>query len=355
MLIYVGLKALARVDLVVLAELPFTTYHLASGLLVGWLLRKRLHWPTLLIATTLLVDAGLVLVILSFRSAYFLHVFAHTLLGCVAFGLLSGLAARLVFKRLNWLEKLFEGLYLAGCEECGLRDYVLAGVLGWLVHVVLDVLTHASMHPLAPFANGNPLLVQDRVVAELAYNAILVAGLAVYLKHFYASSFRVSGSLIARFQVGALMALAGLILFPLGLRIEGYRNDFAWALSQVLVLLGLLTSLEALRKLGLIGLARSALVAALATAAVALYFVFDFNAILASWATAMASLVLLRKPLAHVKLKVFSNTSVRLVDALITGWALAIVLVGVPVVLLALLMLVLNANQLRPAPSPPMA
>ncbi|MDK6029513.1 hypothetical protein QPL79_09070 [Ignisphaera sp. 4213-co] len=318
--------------------MPFTVYHLASGLLIGLFFRRWLHWPTLLVVTTIFVDAGI-----AFAS---IHVFAHSFLGCVALGVLSGFVMRFMFKWFGWLEKFFNSFYLVSGN--GLRSYVLAGVLGWFIHVVLDAPTHENMYPLMPFSRDNPFLIQNFAVAELIYNTILVGGLVAYLKHFYTSSSRASGYLVAKFQIGVITAFAGLVLSPLGLRIEGRGNDFALALSQALILLGLITSLEALRKMRLIGLARYLFATFLAALATTTYLILNFHALTVSWALAATTLLILRKPLAPIKLELASK-SISVIDVLVIGWFLAIALVGIPIVFLAILMLVANASKLKPS------
>jgi membrane-bound metal-dependent hydrolase YbcI (DUF457 family) len=132
--------------------MPFTPFHLGPALAAGLPLRRWLHVPTFIVGNVILDVEPLA--VLVFGLDYPLHGYLHTLLLATAAGLLLG---AVMFS----LEKPFQPLYrkiqLETSRPLKLKSFLLAGVLGTALHVLLDALLYSEMKPLFPFA-ANPLL-----------------------------------------------------------------------------------------------------------------------------------------------------------------------------------------------------
>jgi hypothetical protein len=328
--------------------MPFTTYHLASGFLFGYFLRRHLHWPTLIIVTTILVDIEPVLVMTEIIRDYSVHGLTHTVLASLILGCVSGLLMYFVNNR---FKKFFRQLYLVNDKKYQLRGYVLAGISGWFLHIAMDTPIYPDIRPFEPFNKDNPFLIYQWNIGteyiKVIYDIVLLAGFTIYLVYFYTSSSNVNESFIARFQLGTLMLLEGMIVFPLGLKIEGSQDFFALILSQLFMLSGAFISVNVLRELKLLSKARYLSILILMTIAMIAYNILGSFSILIPWIAVTIALILLRKPLLHIKLKIFLHGSLSIIDIVIVGWTLSIVLIGIPVFMLAILALTLNAQSIK--------
>lgn len=194
--------------------MPFTTYHLASGLLVGFFLRKRIDWLTLIVTTTLLVDVEPILVFMGLLRDYPVHGYLHTYLASISMGVISGFAlylARGLLSPLNRIFHLSERTY-------GLISYISGGVLGWFLHVLMDTPLYIDIKPLYPLT-VNPLYSPLNVrVLEILYDIILICGFMTYAIHFYKSIRCESASSLLR--AGSLLILGGFIINLHGFNIE---------------------------------------------------------------------------------------------------------------------------------------
>ena len=163
--------------------MPFTTYHVAMGLLVGFFLRKRADWLTLLVTTAVLVDIEPVLVYYGFLSEQSVHGYLHTFIASVPMGVISGLLLYTVRRLTRPIARI---TYLNGEERC-LKKYITAGLLGWSLHVLMDAPTYPDIKPFYPLI-VNPLYNSLSPIAlEVIYNTILVLGFMIYTVHFYKS------------------------------------------------------------------------------------------------------------------------------------------------------------------------
>jgi hypothetical protein len=159
--------------------MPLTTYHLAAGLLAGFLLRKRLYWPTLIISTVV-VDVEPLLVLLGVLRGYPLHGYLHTFLASAVFGAAVGYAT---YALRSLVHPLFRRLGLAE-EEPTATDSVLGGVVGWALHVAMDSPIYSDIRPLLPL-QSNPLYVGYAATLGFLWDTVLVCGLLTYLIHLY--------------------------------------------------------------------------------------------------------------------------------------------------------------------------
>jgi hypothetical protein len=132
--------------------MPFTPLHLGPALAIGLPLRRYLHAPTFIVANVILdVEPFLVLVL---GLNYPLHGYLHTVLLALAVGLLLG---AVMFRLEAPLQPLYQKIQLEASRPLKLQSFLLAGVLGTLLHVVLDAFLYAEMEPFFPWA-ANPLL-----------------------------------------------------------------------------------------------------------------------------------------------------------------------------------------------------
>lgn len=160
--------------------MPFTLLHLGPALILGYLLRHRIHWPTLILASVI-IDLEPLVVILFGLYSYPVHGYLHTFGSSILFGSLVGVAMWLFRK---YFSNLFSLLVLT-TKSCSLSNYVVAGFSGWFLHVLLDSPLYSDMRPFYPL-NTNPLYCPNMggVVVKSCLCLTLV-GTAIYILHFY--------------------------------------------------------------------------------------------------------------------------------------------------------------------------
>jgi hypothetical protein len=130
--------------------MPFTPFHLGVGLGLGLPLRKHLHAPTFILANVI-VDVEPLLVFL-FGLRYPLHGYLHTFFLALPMGLAFGLVMHLLERLLNPLYKM---LLLEADGNSGFRPFIIAGVSGTGLHILLDAPLYDDIKPLYPIA-ANP-------------------------------------------------------------------------------------------------------------------------------------------------------------------------------------------------------
>ncbi|WP_148682946.1 hypothetical protein [Pyrobaculum ferrireducens] len=204
--------------------MPFTTYHLASSLLVGVLLRGRVNWLSFLIVSTFLVDVEpLAKMVLDLPGP--LHGLAHTFAAAAVLGPATGLA---LYAARGFLRPLSNAFLLEGAESLG--AYALGGAAGWALHVFMDMPLYPEMKPFYPL-EGNPLLLAsvDPLDSWLGvawvYDLVLASGFFAYAAYLY---FSYGGG-------GSGRAAAGLALMA-----SFFASVFATAVGQSVLLLGAL-------------------------------------------------------------------------------------------------------------------
>jgi len=134
--------------------MPFTPFHLGPALGFGLPLRKYIHAPTFMLANVI-VDVEPFLVFF-FGLRYPLHGYLHTFFLAFFVGLLTGYTMFLVERFLHPLYRLF---FLEPNDGLKLRSFMLAGVLGTELHVLLDSPLYGDIRPFYPLTT-NPLLNQ---------------------------------------------------------------------------------------------------------------------------------------------------------------------------------------------------
>jgi len=246
---------------------PFTTYHLASGLLVGLFLKKRVNWLALLITTTILVDVEPILVVAGVWRQWGPHGVLHTFIASIPMGLASG---ALLYITKGALRSLRVKLYLESDDD--LKSYLVAGVIGWLMHVLLDAPLYYDIRPLYPL-EVNPLLSSLSIESLcVMYDALLVGGFVAYSIHFYKQC---SGEgVCSLLRAGALVILLGLMTslhgFDFGLRVLKW-----WLLpvSYAMTLAGVYFTLRCLLWINAISGHRATIAGASSTLAITLLYV----------------------------------------------------------------------------------
>jgi len=130
--------------------MPFTPFHLGVGLGLGLPLRKHLHAPTFILANVI-VDVEPLLVFL-FGLRYPLHGYLHTFLLALPMGLALGCVMHLLER---FLHPLYKMLLLEADDNLSLRTFIIAGVSGTGLHILLDAPLYDDIKPLYPIA-ANP-------------------------------------------------------------------------------------------------------------------------------------------------------------------------------------------------------
>jgi hypothetical protein len=135
--------------------MPFTPFHFGPGLALGLPLRKYIHAPTFILANVM-VDVEPFLVLL-FGLRYPLHGYLHTFLLAFLMGLVFGCVMFL-------LERIFQPVYklflLESTDNLNIKSFIVAGVSGAMLHVLLDSPLYTDIQPFFPLAT-NPLFNPD--------------------------------------------------------------------------------------------------------------------------------------------------------------------------------------------------
>jgi membrane-bound metal-dependent hydrolase YbcI (DUF457 family) len=129
--------------------MPFTLFHFGVGLGLGLPVRRRLHAPTFILANVI-VDVEPLLVF-SLELRHPLHGYLHTFLLALPMGLAFGYIMHFLERFLNSLYKMF---LLEVDDDLSLRSFVIAGVSGTELHVLLDAPLYDDMKPLYPIATN---------------------------------------------------------------------------------------------------------------------------------------------------------------------------------------------------------
>jgi hypothetical protein len=327
---------------------PFTTYHLASGLLVGLFLKKWVNWLALLITTTILVDVEPILVVAGVWRQWGPHGVLHTFIASVPMGLASG---ALLYITRGALRSLRVKLYLE--SDDGLKSYLVAGVIGWLMHVLLDAPLYYDIRPLYPL-EVNPLLGSLSIESLwVVYDALLVGGFVAYSFHFYKQC---SGEgVCSLLRAGALVILLGLVTslhgFDIGL---GVLKWWLLPVSYAMTLAGVYFTLRCLLWINAISERRATIAGASSTLAITLLYVAHQGVLTMSLISLLLLItaLALRGGLNHFRLR---WVKVGLGDALLLSVVTLPVLVG-GALLIALLVMVVTGfytynDQLAKKPS----
>ncbi|MEM3974085.1 MAG: hydrolase [Ignisphaera sp.] len=163
--------------------MPFTPYHLGFALLVGYFFRRKIHWPTFILASVV-VDLEPFLVFIDVLERYPLHGYMHSfLLGSLS-GLLLGYA---MYTTRKMHAEFFKRLALVE-NEIGLAGYLVGGVVGWDLHILVDSPLYTDIKPFYP-VQANPLYNAWGYPKELLF-LLLFAGILLYIFHVFKNAFK---------------------------------------------------------------------------------------------------------------------------------------------------------------------
>ncbi|MEM2326265.1 MAG: hydrolase [Candidatus Bathyarchaeia archaeon] len=150
--------------------MPFTSYHLGLSLLLGYLLRRRLNWPTLILSSIIIDFEPLIVIIIGLN--YPSHGLLHTFIASIPAGALVGFILNMVGE---YMTPYLVDLALIDKKD-PLKSFILAGIVGWAFHVLLDSLLYPEMKPLFPL-NINPMFQPDfHQMIFHAYVLLFLAG-----------------------------------------------------------------------------------------------------------------------------------------------------------------------------------
>lgn len=135
--------------------MPFTPYHLGPALGFGIPFQKFIHVPTFILANVIVdVEPFLVLV---FGLSYPLHGYLHTFLLTFFLGSTLGYVMFLLEK---YLHPLYKTLLLMPDQTLNLKSFIVSGILGTSLHVLLDSPLYSDIRPFFPFMT-NPIYNSD--------------------------------------------------------------------------------------------------------------------------------------------------------------------------------------------------
>jgi membrane-bound metal-dependent hydrolase YbcI (DUF457 family) len=165
--------------------MPFTLFHLGPALLLAIPSKQHVHAPTLTLASVAL-DVEPLLVLVAGLN-YPLHGYLHTFASAIVVGAVLGFV-------MAFLEQTMHPLYrlLLLEPEVAFRksQFILAGVLGAMLHVLVDSPLYPDIEPFYPLTT-NPLygLVSSPEV-EFISLSMGVLGMILYLTSIVARRVR---------------------------------------------------------------------------------------------------------------------------------------------------------------------
>ncbi len=123
--------------------MPFTSYHLGPGLMVGLLFLNFIDFPTFLIASVI-VDIE-PFIVLFFNLDYPLHGFFHSFLG----GTIVALLLTVVMSRIR---KCFSPLmsFFKLKQDVSFKRILVASLSGIYIHILLDSPIYTDIQPFFP-------------------------------------------------------------------------------------------------------------------------------------------------------------------------------------------------------------
>jgi membrane-bound metal-dependent hydrolase YbcI (DUF457 family) len=131
--------------------MPFTPFHLGPALCLGIPLRKYIHAPTFIVANVLLDIEPLLVLITGLN--YPLHGYLHTFVAAIGVGIAFGLV---MFFLERSMRPLYKGLQLEPEATFKKSQFIIAGVLGTMLHVLFDAPLYWDIKPFYPLT-ANPL------------------------------------------------------------------------------------------------------------------------------------------------------------------------------------------------------
>ncbi|MEM2945614.1 MAG: hypothetical protein QXI87_04615 [Thermoproteota archaeon] len=344
--------------------MPLTPFHIGPALTLGYFLRKKLHLPTLIVASVIMDIEPLVVLVFSIPG-YPLHGYLHTFLFAVLLGSALGL---LFYFADGFLRKSFERLALTEGRGYGAWGYVAAGFLGWSIHILLDASLYGEIKPLFPLTVNpfyNPNL--DLIIGHLCV-LLLFSGSFLYLRNLYRNLSSRADNRVAGVCTGLVATVLGFIALITMIFNQAYVFP-----SIGLIFWGLLLFYASLKRLEPLMMRRIVASGVMMLIAASLFSVLMLRVFFSrliykqflseltffssastilffsSWFTSLIGIILLR-PVLH---RFGEDRSFKLlVDLLIIGWALVSVFIGVLIVVPILIIILLKMPILLTFSSP---
>jgi len=157
--------------------MPFTPFHLGPAFGLGLPFRKYLHVPTFILANIILDVEPFLVLFLDLR--YPLHGYFHTFLLALFVGLSLGYTMFLLEK---FLHKFYGDLLLEPNGKLSLKSFMVAGVLGTTIHILLDAPLYSEMQPFYPLT-VNPLY--NPLMSTEIYNICVWLGIIGIIYYIY--------------------------------------------------------------------------------------------------------------------------------------------------------------------------
>ncbi len=157
--------------------MPFTLFHIGPGLFFGLLLRKHVHPPTFLIAN-LIIDLEPIIMVFILGLDYPLHGYAHTFIAAIIIGVILGYT---MYSTKKYLKPIYN-IFLDKIDYTStLGSYLLAGVLGTALHILLDAPLYSDIKPFYPLYQ-NPLYSPSNLTYDYMFCTTTgVLGLIYYI------------------------------------------------------------------------------------------------------------------------------------------------------------------------------
>ncbi|MEM2939062.1 MAG: hydrolase [Candidatus Bathyarchaeia archaeon] len=164
--------------------MPLTPFHLGPALCFGLPLREHMHAPTFFLAN-IIVDIE-PFIVLVFGLNYPLHGYLHTFLFASILGLALGC---IMFFMRGIFQGFFKIFLLEGERMANIKDFIVAGISGTVLHVLLDSPLNNNTKPLYPLM-FNPFY-KPALMLEIHSFCIWTGllGMAFYVHLVYRRSF----------------------------------------------------------------------------------------------------------------------------------------------------------------------
>lgn len=125
--------------------MPFTPFHLGPALCLGIPLRKYIHAPTFILANVLLDIEPLLVLVTGLN--YPLHGYLHTFVAAIGVGVAFGFV---MFFLERTIHPLYKTLLLEPEAMFKKSQFIIAGVLGTMLHVLFDSPLYWDIKPFYP-------------------------------------------------------------------------------------------------------------------------------------------------------------------------------------------------------------
>jgi membrane-bound metal-dependent hydrolase YbcI (DUF457 family) len=150
--------------------MPFTPYHFGPAALIVLPLRKWIDIPVFVLANVVIDLEPLAVMV--FWLDYPLHGYLHTFLFGGLVGLVWGVIAYVLFRRVfTFLMRLFRLPY-----QPTLANMAMSGLLGVWLHLFIDSFLYKEMNPFWPIG-GNPFhaVVEYQTVYQVCEVSLIIA------------------------------------------------------------------------------------------------------------------------------------------------------------------------------------